>query len=435
MAENKKTKKKTVPVSVKGMRDIMGEEYYEMQGFFEKAQEISMYYGFEPIDTPILEQEEVFLKGVGDGTDIVDKEIYLLKTKGGDKLALRPESTAASMRAYIEHGMKSKPQPVMLYHFGPMFRHDKPQRGRYRQFHQFSMEILGTDKAIADAIIIQTTIAILQEAGAKDLFVDINSIGDKESRSAYEKALKAYYRKHMNDLPAVDRQRVKTNVLRVLDSKEEKTIAINQEAPDALSHLTPSSKKHFKEVLEYLDELEIPYRINKNLVRGLDYYTDTVFEIMEEIFDDEGDSRKLTICGGGRYNYLSKSMGHRKEVPGVGASIGVERILMSPWWKQLTPRIIKKPKVFFIQLGLDAKLKSLAVVEMLRKAKIPVVQSLSKDKLSVQLAAAEKEEVPYAIIFGQREAIDGTVIVRDMKNRSQKTVKIEKLIDHLKKLK
>ncbi len=428
--------KKITPTSVKGMRDRMGDDYYEMQGFFEKAQEISIYYGFEPIDTPILEHEDVFLRSVGEETDIVEKEMYQLKTRGGDKLVLRPEKTAPVMRAYIEHGMKSKPQPVMLYYFGPMFRHDRPQRGRYRQFHQFGLEILGTEKPIADAIIIQTAVTILKESGAEDIFVDINSIGDKESRSAYEKALKNYYRKFMNELPATDRQRAKTNVLRVLDSKDPKTVEINAEAPDAIAFLTPSAKKHFKAVLEYLDEVGIIYRINKNLVRGLDYYTDTVFEIMEERVDEEtGEVKMMTICGGGRYNYLSKTMGHRKDVPGVGVALGAERVMQSSWWKKLVPRIIKKPKVYFIQLGFDAKLKSLSIVEELRQAKIPVIQSLSKDKLSIQLAAAEKEEVPYTLIFGQREALDATVIVRDMKTRSQKTVKIDQLVDYLKQLK
>ena len=435
MADTKKGGKKGVAQSVKGMRDIMDQEYYEMQGLFEKAQEIAMYYGFHPIDTPILEDETVFSKGgATEGTDL-DKEMYRLTTKGRDKLALRAEGTAPVMRAYIEHGMKSRPQPVMLYYSGPIFRHDKPQRGRYRQHHQFGMEVLGTEKPIADAIIIQTTMKILQEAGAKDIMVEINSVGDKESRKDYEKALKAYYRKHMNDLPAIDRQRVKENVLRVLDSKDPKTIEINEEAPESINFLTNPAKKHFKAVLEYLNELDIPYRINKNLVRGLDYYTDTVFEIVEEIEDDKGNTRSLAICGGGRYNYLSKSMGHRRDVPGVGVGIGMERVMQSEWWKNLTPRIVKKPKIYFIQLGFEAKLKSLHIVEQLRKAKIATMQSLSKDKLSTQLAAAEKTGAPYVLIFGQREALDNTVIVRDMSNHKQKTVKSDDLIDYLKKLK
>ena len=425
---------KETPISVKGMRDIMEQDYYEMQGLFEKAQEIAIYYGFEPINTPLLEHEEVFLRGVGEGTDIVEKEMYQLRTKSGDRLVIRPEFTASIMRAYIELGMKSKPQPVMLYSFGPLFRHEKPQRGRYRQHHQFDMEILGTEKPIADAIIIQSTVTILREGGAQDIFVDINSIGDKESRSAYEKMLKAYYRKFMNELPTIDRQRVKTNVLRVLDSKEQRTIEINEDAPDSISCLSPASKKHFKSVLEHLDQLDIPYRINKNLVRGLDYYTDTVFEIMEETIDEAGNTRTSAICGGGRYNYLARTLGHKKDIPGVGVGIGAERIMESSWWKHLMPRIVKKPKIYFIQLGFDAKLKSLQIIEILRKAKLPIIQTLAKDKLSTQLATAERMGIEYVLIFGQRESIDNTVIIRNMHNRSQETVKLSELVEYLKKI-
>lgn len=421
--------------TVKGMRDIMGDAYYDMQGFYEKAQEIAEYYGFKPIKTPLMEYEEIFLKGAGDGTDITDKEMYQFATKGRDKVALRPEGTAAVMRAYIEHGMQTMPQPVMLYYYEPMFRHDKPQKGRYRQHHQFGMEILGTVKPIADAIIIQTTMTILKEAGAKDLFVDLNSIGDKESRNDYIKALKMYYRKHMDDLPVVDRQRLTTNPLRILDSKEPKTIAINEDAPESLDYLNNESKKHFKRVLEYLEESEIPYRINKNLVRGLDYYSNTVFEIMETITDEDGNERSIAITGGGRYDYLAKTIGHKKDIPGVGVGIGVERVIESPWWNETRPRIIKQPKMYFIQLGFDARLRSLQILEMLRKAKIPVHQSISKDNLRSQLGVAEKMGLPYTIIFGQKEAMEGTVIVRDMEKRSQKTVKINDLVTYLKKLK
>lgn len=431
----KKKDDKDLIAAPKGLRDIMGDVFYDMQGFFEKAQEIAEYYGFKPITTPILEHEEIFLRGVGEGTDIVDKEIYSLKTKGGDKLALRPEGTAAVMRSYISEGMRSHPQPVMLYYYGPMFRHDRPQKGRYRQHHQFGMEILGTEKPVADAIIIKTALTILQEAGAKDLFVDINSIGDKDSRNSYLKELKTYYRKHINDLSATDRQRLKTNPLRILDSKDAKTIAVNEDAPDSINFLSNTSKKHFKHVLEFLDEMDIPYRINKSLVRGLDYYTDTVFEIMEEVEDEDGNTRSVAITGGGRYNYLAKKLGHKKEIPGVGVGLGAERIIESEWWNHLQPRISKKPKMYFIQLGFDARLKSLNVLEMLRKAKIPVFQSLSKDNLSSQLAIAEKMEIPYTLIFGQKEAIDGTVLVRNMKTRSQKEVEIEKLPKYLKSLK
>ncbi len=417
----------------KGMRDIEGDLYYQFQGFFEKAQEVALYYGFKPIETPILEQEEVFTSSIGVGTDVIDKEIYNLKTKGGDHLALRPEGTAGVMRSYIENGMQSLPQPVMLYYYGSFFRHDKPQRGRYREFKSFGLEVLGSEKSIMDALVIKTTISILEEAGAKNLAVDINSIGDKECRAGYIRELTNYYKKHLAALPVIDKERFKTNPLRILDSKEEKTIELNVNAPDALSSLCSGCKRHFKEVLEYLEEMGIEYRLNKNLVRGLSYYTRTVFEIVEETGGEDGTP--LTIAGGGRYDYLGKILGAKKDVPAMGVGIGVDRIVESSWYKKLTPRILKKPKVCFIQLGFEAKLKSLNVIDILRKAHIPVYQTLSKDSIGAQLAIAEKLEIPYALIFGQKEALEGTVIVRNMENRSQETVKLDKLCEHLKSLK
>ncbi|MFA6324951.1 MAG: histidine--tRNA ligase [Candidatus Paceibacterota bacterium] len=431
--KKEKIKNKNDLTSPKGMRDLLGDEYYNFQGFFEKAQEVAVYYGFKPIDTPIMEHEEIFTSGIGNGTDIIDKEMYTLKTKGGDRLALRPEHTASLMRAYVEHGMQSMPQPVMFYQYGPTFRHDKPQRGRYRQFWQFDLDCLGSDKSIMDALVIKTGMSILEEAGAQNLSIDINSIGDKECRGLYIKELVSYYKKHLKDLPSVDRERLKTNPLRILDSKEEKTKEINKLAPDSISFLCPSCKKHFKEVLEYLEEMGIQYNINKNLVRGFSYYTRTVFEIIEEKGSEEGTP--LAIAGGGRYDYLAKQLGHKKDVAAVGFSVGVDRIVASPWYKKLTPRIIKKPKIYFIQLGGEAKLKSLNIIDILRKAHVPIAQSLSKDSLGSQLAIAEKLQIPFALIFGQKEALENSVIVRNMSNRSQETVKLTNLLEYLKEIK
>ena len=435
VAKTTKAKKaKREIASPRGMRDIRDEQFYKFQGFFEKAQEVAVYYGFKPIETPMLEHEDMFTTTIGEGTDIVDKEMYTLRTKGGDKLALRPEHTVPLMRAYIEHGMHTMPQPVMRYQYGPVFRHDKPQRGRYRQFYQFDLDCLGSEKSVMDALVIKVGMNILEEAGAKNLSVDINSIGDKDSRKAYLKELVSYYKKHLSELPAVDRERLKTNPLRILDSKDKKTQEINEGAPDAINSLSNSCKKHFKEVLEYLDEMEIPYNLNKNLVRGLSYYSRTVFEIIQQ--PEEGqEGGPISIAGGGRYDYLGKQLGSKRDVPAVGFSIGVDRITEMPWYKDLSPRIIKKPKIYFIQLGTEAKLKSLNVIEVLRKAKMPIAQSLSKDALGAQLAIAEKLKIPYALIFGVKEAIDKTVIVRDMSTRSQKTVDQDKLLEYLRKLK
>jgi histidyl-tRNA synthetase len=410
-----------------------------------------MYYGFRPIETPILEKQELFTSGVGEGTDIVEKEMYELKTRGGDHLVMRPEGTAAVMRAYIEHGMQSWSQPVMLYYKGPFFRHENPQKGRQREHRQFGLEILGTQKSIADATIIHTMMIILREAGLENIIFDINSIGDKECRPKYIRELVNYYKKHINDLCVDCKRRLKENPLRLLDCKNEKCQELKEFAPNAISNLCDDCRVHFKEVLEYLEALNIPYRINNNLVRGIDYYTRTVFEIIEEgdiettetkdeTKTDEKEKKEtpnspLSIGGGGRYDYLAKNLGSKKEVPAAGGSVGLERIFMSKSYKRQTPRIIKHPKVYFIQLGTHAKMRSLNIIEILRNAKTPLLQTLAKDSLGSQLAMAEKLKIPYAIIFGEKESIDDTVIVRDMNTRSQDTVKIADLPKYLKTIK
>lgn len=436
-------KSKEAPQSAKGMRDLIGDELFDFQGFFEKAAEIALYYGFKPIETPILEKEELFTHGVGEVTDIVGKEMYGLKTKGGDKLSMRPEGSAAIMRAYIEHGMQSLPQPIMLYYHGPFFRHERPQKGRFRQFYQFGIEILGTTKSIADAMTIKVLSVILKEAGIKNTQIEINSIGDKECRQTYRKELVTYYRKHAKDICADCRERIKHNPLRVLDCKNPKCQPIKKGAPESITYLCNHCKAHFKEVLEYLETMQITYLINPNLVRGLDYYSRTVFEISElpdENLESDPTNQKieekappLSIAAGGRYDYLAKMIGSKKEIPAVGGGIGVDRVIMSPNYAKLTPRIVKKPKIFFIQISFDAKLKAFEVIEILREARIPVAHSLSKDSLGAQLAIAEKSKVPLTIILGQKEAMDGTVIVRNMNNRSQDTVKIADLSKYLKK--
>lgn len=434
MNENEKNKKE-LPTSLKGMHDLMEDTYYAYQGLFEKAQEVAVYYGFKPIETPTLEKEEVFTSALGEGTDVIDKEMYTFRGKGSDRIAVRPEYTASVMRAYLEHGMQTLPQPVMLYSYGPVYRHENPQRGRLRQFRQFNLEILGTEKSIADALIIRTLATILEEFGFKDLIVDINSMGDKETRPAFMKDLTNYYKKHLEGLCKDCHERIKTNPLRLLDCKQPQCQPFKDAAPSSLSYLSNDARNHFKEVLQYLEEMGIPYRINNSLVRGLDYYSRTVFEIIKIDVDENGKEKDITITGGGRYNGLAKMMGSKKDVPAVGTGLGIERIMMFPECKQIPPRIMKSPKVYFIQLGFEAKLKSLCIMETLRKNRIPVHQSISKDSLGAQLSLAEKMEVPYVIIFGQKEAMDNTVIVRDMKTRSQDTVKIDALSDYIKHLK
>jgi histidyl-tRNA synthetase len=415
---------------------------------------VAVYYGFKPIETPSLEKEEVFVRGLGEGTDVIDKEIYNFRTKGGERVALRPEYTASIMRSYCENGMGNMPQPIMLYSYGPVWRHDNPQRGRLREFRQFNLEILGTEKSIADAIIIQTLMTILKEFGFSDLVIDINSMGDKESRNIYVKELTSYYKKHISKMCKDCNVRIHENPLRMLDCKAEECQKFKELAPASINFLNNESKQHFKEVLQYLEEAGIEYRINNSLVRGLSYYTNTVFEVIKiekekvkiketntetgEIIEKEIDGEKekeITICGGGRYNGLARELGSKKDIPSVGTALGFDRIMMFPECEKLFPKILKKPKIYFLQLGFEARLKSLHILEILRENKIPVYQNLSKESLSVQLANVDKVGTPYCIIFGQKEAMDGTAIVRDMKTHSQDIIKISELSEYLKNLK
>lgn len=433
--KNKQDNKQPNIQTVKGFRDILGQEYFRHKGCIEKCEDVALYYGFSPLEIPMVEYTDIYERGVGEETDIVAKELFNMTTKGGDKISLRPEFTAGVMRAYIENGWGSMPQPVMVYNYGPVFRHDKPQKGRYREFKQFNLEMLGTEKAIADAMVIKTSVSMLEEIGLDNVMVQINSIGDKESRKKFTKDLTTYYRKYANKLCANCKERLKNSPFRLLDCKEEGCQPFKKDAPKPMNSLNPESKKHFKEVLEYLEGTNVNYNINHQLVRGLDYYTHTVFEFERSFTDENGQEKTLSIGGGGRYDYLGKIMGSRKDVPAVGVALGIDRILLMPGTEDVQSKMQKKPKIFFVQIGLEAKLHSLSIVEMLRKSRIPMAQSLSKDSLGVQLGMAERLEVPYVLIFGQKEAMDNVVIVRNMKNHSQETIAIDEVVDYIKKLK
>ncbi len=425
--------------TVKGFRDILGKEYFREKGVIEKAEDIANYYGFSPLEIPMVEYTHIFERGIGAETDVVSKELFSMKTKGGDQVSLRPEFTAGVMRAYIENGWSAVPQPVMVYNYGSLFRHDKPQKGRYREFKQFNLEMLGTDKAIADAMIIKTSVAILEEVGIENVVVQVNSIGDSDSRKRFVKEIATYYKKNSKKLCDTCKIRLATSPLRLLDCKEENCVTLKADAPKAMNSLNPESKRHFKEVLEYLESTGVNYELNHHLVRGLDYYSHTVFEF-EHCFEEitaggEKIERTLSIGGGGRYDYLGKLMGSKKDIPAVGVALGIDRILLMPGTEHVESKLNKKPKIFFVQIGLEAKLKSLAIVEMLRKAHVGMAQSLSKDSLGVQLGMAERLDVPYVLIFGQKEAQEGVVIVRNMATHSQETVAMDHIVEYIKKLK
>ncbi|MEK7506562.1 MAG: histidine--tRNA ligase [Patescibacteria group bacterium] len=424
--------------SVRGMHDILPADQPYWQNILKKAKTILEDYGFERIDTPIVEQSSLFIRSVGEATDIVEKEMYAFKTKGGDELALRPEATAGIARAYIEHGMHTWPHPVQLWTVGPFFRHDQPQAGRFRQFHQIDVETLGDENAATDAQLIFIGYRILESVGFKSLTVKVNSLGDTDCRPQYIKALKDYYRVRGKKLCAKCRGRLKTNILRVLDCAEQVCREVTKDAPQIVDYLDERCKAHFKTVLEFLDEVGIPYIMDPRLVRGLDYYTRTVFEIWpEEIRQADGDPAgqgglQLALCSGGRYDKLIDLLGGPK-TPASGWAMGIERIIMVLKENNTNPPAPRsQPKIFIAQLAEIAKRKGLLLFEEFRKAGISAKTSLGRDSIKSQLRIANRLGIKYTLIIGQKEALDGTVILREMDSGVQETIPAGKILEAVK---
>ena len=415
--------------SLTGMHDILPQDQVHLKKIQKSVESITHYYGFSRIDTPVLEQAEVFLKGIGQGTDIVEKEMYTFRTKGGDLVALRPEFTAGIARSYIEHGMYNLPQPVKLWTMGPLFRHERPQAGRYRQLLQFDIEVLGDKSASIDGQIIQMSYDILKDLAFKNITIELNSIGDSECRPYFKKILSGYFRSKRSSLCADCQRRLKENPLRILDCKEEKCQRVKAGAPQIIDHLCETCHGHFKSVLEFLDELELPYTLNPYLVRGLDYYTRTVFEIVEK--STEG-STQGSLVGGGRYDGLVKILGGR-DTPGIGAAGGIDRMMNLMKMRESKPdKKEEKTEIFLAQLGQLAKKKSLKLFEEFRAAKIPVAESFSKDSLRSQLKTADKMGIRWVLIFGQKEALEGFITLRDMQTGVQKEISLGKVVQEMK---
>lgn len=414
-----------------GMRDILPEEQKYYQKIYDIVSNIADFYGFGKIDTPIVEETELFSKGIGLATDIVKKQMYSLKTKGGDFLSLRPEWTAPVVRAFIENGMQNLPQPLKLWYFGPCYRYERPQADRYRQFWQFGFEVFGEQSPVIDAQIIQIFYNILRELKLKNLIVEVNSIGDSNCRPYYKKLLANYFRTREASLCADCKKRLRENVLRILDCKEEKCQPIKAEAPQILDHLCEECHSHFKEVLEFLDEIEIPYNLNPCLVRGLDYYTKTVFEIFPGAVEGKESSRKA-LAGGGRYDKLVKLLGG-KETSACGVAVGIERIINL--MKSQDIKFLQEPEaqIFLAQLGNLAKRKSLKLLEDFRKAKIRVAESFGRDSLKAQLSRAGKIGARYTLILGQKESLEEIIIIRDMRSGKQEIVKLDKVVATMRK--
>ncbi|MFO7807360.1 MAG: histidine--tRNA ligase [Candidatus Moraniibacteriota bacterium] len=414
--------------SVRGMRDILPEDQPYWGKIRKVIDKIAYDYNYHRIDTPLVEKRSLFERTTGESTDVVEKEMYKFKTRGGDDVSLRPEGTPGVVRAYIQHGMRTKMKPVKLYYFGSMYRHDRPQKGRYREFYQFGFEAFGEKDPILDAQLIQLSLRLLSSLGIKKVSVQINSIGCSSCRPNYNNLLITYLKNRKQSLCMDCKKRLKTNPLRILDCKEEKCAQVLSQAPQSIDHLCKKCKAHFTYLLECLDEIKISYEINPKLVRGLDYYTRTVFELWSQ---DDQDG-KNSLGGGGRYDYLVEKMGGKK-TSAVGFAIGADRVVEEMKNKGIKGYSPPGPKVFLAQLGSMAKMKSLLIFQELEKAGIPVAESFGKGNLKTQLKRANQFGVDLVLIIGQREALDETVIVKDMIGGNQEVIALEKVVDDVKK--
>jgi len=427
MSVKKNTKKSKLQL-VKGMKDILPDEQLYWDMVRTKVKSIARSYGFSQIDTPIVESTSLFKRGVGEDTDVVSKEMYSFVTEGGDKLSLRPENTAGVVRSYIEHGMLNLPQPVKLYYMGPFFRHDNPQAGRYRQFWQFGFEVIGESEPVIDAQLIAISFYVLKDLGL-DVEIHINSVGDDNCRPQYLKALKKYYQDRKDDLCHDCVERLAKNPLRILDCKNRKCQALSEEAPQIVDHLCEACKNHFMAVLEYLDELDVKYNLNPRIVRGLDYYTKTAWEI----FLPSNEEGKLNaLGGGGRYDGLVETLGGRP-TPAVGFAIGVERAIAKLQEDKIAPTPAPDFDIYIAQLGVEARKKALKLFEDLRQDGFQVTENMSKKGLKDQLDIADKRGTKYTLILGQKEISDGTVLIRDMENGVQEIVDYNKIKNEIRK--
>lgn len=410
---------------LRGFRDILPEDQGRWNLIRDTIRSIADAYSFDRIDLPVLERSELFNRTIGKGTDIVDKEMYTFTDPSNRSVAMRPEATASAARAYIGHGMLDRPQPVKMWYTGPMFRHDRPQAGRYRQFYQAGFESFGVNEPIVDAQLILIGYQIFKELGL-NVKVQINSIGTTECRQAYLAELVAYFRQHRSKLSDDDKRRLQKNPLRILDSKEEVTKELLDGAPQILDWLDDKSKEHFMKVLEFLEEVEIPFVLNPYLVRGLDYYTHTVFEFL--LADDDGSKAQAALGGGGRYDGLIEILGGRPATPGCGFALGIERIARALEAKGINPPSRPKPQVFFAQLGDASRRVGLQLFEDFRQAGVPVAEAFGKNSLKAQLDAANKLGVQLTLILGQKEVLDETIIIRDMESGAQEIVDVKKVV-------
>lgn len=383
---------------------------------------VAALFGLQQIDTPIFEEAELFVRGVGEGTDIVDKEMYSFQDKGGANLTLRPEFTAGVMRAYIEHGMHVLPQPVKLFSIGPIFRYERPQAGRYRQHTQFNVEMLGELDPAVDLEVMSVAWTLLTRLGYHGLSFQLNSTGCPTCRPAYRQALIEYFSAYQDRLNAVDLRRLAINPLRLLDSKEEAAQALLDRAPHSSDYLCDECAAHLATLRSYLDALNMPHAVNFRLVRGLDYYTKTVFEVWAE-----GIGAQAAVCGGGRYDKLIELLGG-PSTPGIGFGMGIERVILSLKQQGIRPPPLPAPRVQVSPLGEAARVPALQLVRALRDADIAAQPAFGDRSLKAQLKNADRADIAYTLILGEQELATGVVLARDMATHTQEAVALADVV-------
>ena len=409
----------------RGTRDILPQEQAYWRYIEEKAANISQLYGYSRIDTPTFEDTRLFSRSVGEGTDIVQKEMYTFTDGGGNQITLRPEGTASVCRAYLEHGMHNQPQPVKLYYLAPIYRYERPQAGRYRQHHQFGYEAIGDDDPALDAEVIDMAWRLLELLGLKHLSLLLNSIGCRKCRPDYLANLRQYYAQHSSDLCPECKVRLERNTLRLLDCKKPLCQQLAASSPRSIDCLCPECQEHFSQLKRYLEQFQLPFVVNHCLVRGLDYYTRTVFEIQPET-----GGAQSTIGGGGRYDDLIEELGG-KPTPAVGFACGIERIILNLKKQKVAIPPLPRPKVFIAQVGDKARDEAVKLAARLRQAGIGVLQASVSKSLKAQLRQANNFGAHYTVIIGEQEIKTGTVILRDMTTAKQETLLLAEIEEKL----
>jgi histidyl-tRNA synthetase len=410
----------------RGTSDILPEEYAYWKYIEEKAAFLCHLYGYHPLNTPIFEDAQLFTKTVAGGTDIVDKEMYVFEDKSGQELALRAEGTAPVCRAYLEHGLFNLAQPVKLYYSGPAFRYERPQSGRYRQHHQVGFEALGEADPALDAEVIEMAWQFFLSLGLSGVSIQLNSIGCKLCRPGYLDVLKQHYSSYTNRLCPDCKARLIRNPLRLLDCRKASCKNIAKTGPKIPDYLCHECQLHFQSVQNYLRTLRTPFQLNYRLVRGLDYYTRTVFEV--EPPEKEGQS---TLGGGGRYDDLIEALGG-KPTPAVGFAAGLERILLNLKEQHLDIPPLPKPNAFIAYLGQEAKIEAMKIAAELRKAEISTIMATGDKSLKGQMRQANSSGSTYVLILGEQESKNRNATLRDMKSGEQQTIPLAEIASIIK---